>query len=331
MNLLDGRAKAAAIYPNKLIDAILDGLQIEQKKKIENVREIELLIMTSVESLHEFYDHEQWGCYMDDTSGKELDPKKVREARQKEMQTFKEMGVYEHVPRWQAKLDTEGKIVGVRWVDVDKGYEVRSRLVAQEFAGKNDRDDLFAGTPPLSATKLILSDVASCREGGPGRKRVMVLDVKRAFLYGDIEEIIYIELPPEDPMSQEGMVGRLVKAMYGTRAAPQVWQEVVKRTMRRLGFEPCVKTPCVYYHPDRDLRVCTHVDDFLCGGEREHLRWLKTELEKEFEMKSEVLGDGVDDAAVVAHGKREYCNSIYLPTYQQRNSLWINLCRYMPT
>jgi len=121
-----------------------------------------------------------------------------------------------------------GKVVGVRWVDVLKGEIVRSRLVAQEFAGNDDRDDLFAATPPLSASKYILSEVASRSDSGTNSWRIMVLDVKRAFLYGYIEEEIFIELPPEDPMYGKGYLGKLVKAMYGTRAAPQVWQKVVR-------------------------------------------------------------------------------------------------------
>ena len=47
----------------------------------------------------------------------------------------------------------------------------------------------------------------------------MVLDIKRAFLYGDIDDNIYITLPDEDPMKLKGMLGILRKAMYGTRAA----------------------------------------------------------------------------------------------------------------
>ena len=47
------------------------------------------------------------------------------------MGIFKEMGVYVYVKREIAKRDEDGKIVGVRWVDVKKGESVRSRLVAQ--------------------------------------------------------------------------------------------------------------------------------------------------------------------------------------------------------
>lgn len=65
------------------------------------------------------------------------------------MKTFFEMGVYEYVKKELAVQNKLGKVVGVRWVDVRKGPLVRSRLVAQEFAGSEDREDVFAATPPF--------------------------------------------------------------------------------------------------------------------------------------------------------------------------------------
>ena len=117
------------------------------------------------------------------------------------------------------------------------GDIVRSRLVAQEFAGGDDRDDIFAATPPLFATKLRISDAASKGDGGKGEGALMVLDVTRAFLYGDIEDSVYINLPPEDPIHGRGFVGALRKAMYGTRGAPKVWQGVVQVVMTNLAFK----------------------------------------------------------------------------------------------
>ena len=73
----------------------------------------------------------------------------------------------------------------------------------------------------------------------------MLLDFKRAFLYGDVERELYIELPDEEENKQGGQnVGRLRKAMYGTRDAPAVWQRLVKKVMTELGFEPSRTTPC---------------------------------------------------------------------------------------
>ena len=116
--------------------------------------------------------------------------------------------------------------------------------------------------------------------------------MKRAFLYGDIEDIVYVRLPEEDPMFGSGMVGRLIKAMYGTRGAPHVWQKVVRKAMTALGFEMNPIFPCVYHHKTRDMMVVTHVDDFLCSDDKEDLKWLHKSLSKEFELKAETLGTG---------------------------------------
>jgi len=201
------------------------------------------------------------------------------------------MDVYNYITREEAKKDKDGKIVGVRWVDIQKGILVRSRLVAQEFAGKDEREDIFAATPPLFATKVVISDAASRGDYGQGDRVLLILDVKRAFLYGDIEDNVYIELPPEDPYYGQGYVGGLKKAMYGTRGAPRVWQKVVKKVMTSLGFAMNPIHPCVYHHSKRDILVVTHVDDFLCSGRREDMRWLTNEISKEFEIKSEVVGN----------------------------------------
>ena len=86
----------------------------------------------------------------------------------------------------------------------------------------------------------------------------MVLDIKRAFLYGDIERDVYIELPPEDPKSGGNIVGRLLRTMYGTRDAPQGFQKFMHRILGRLGFFPechfSLRVPaqgerCVYSRP----------------------------------------------------------------------------------
>ena len=56
---------------------------------------------------------------MDDVSGVALDPELVKEAREVEMTFFRMMKVYTRVPRAMQKMKG-GKIIGVRWVDVNK-------------------------------------------------------------------------------------------------------------------------------------------------------------------------------------------------------------------
>ena len=115
------------------------------------------------------------------------------------------------------------------------------------------------------------------------------------FLYGDIEESIYITLPEEDPKSRQCYVGKLVKAMYGTQSAPLVWQKLCKRVLESLGFDSCVTSHCVDFHSKRDIRVVTHVDDFAVTGSLEELKWFEKCISKEFEVKSEILGPGINE------------------------------------
>ena len=292
VHLVGGRAAKAAEYPPDLVDAFLDALQIETAAKVYNLLKDDGKGV-GVEKLHE-KEFSDWG-YVDDVTGKELDKAQVARARKEELQIFQEMGVYEHVPRRVMEQSQSGKLVGVRWVDVLKDSGVRSRLVAQEFA-TTERDDIFAATPPLAAIKAIISKIASSGRGGAAQQKLMVLDVKRAFLYGDLAEEIYVELPDEDEKKRKGYVGRLRKAMYGTRSAPTVWQKLVRATMIELGFRPCIVAPCVYYHEEKDLLVATHVDDFICGGSDYELRWLETKLGEKFHMKAEMVGPDPGDA-----------------------------------
>ena len=80
----------------------------------------------------------------------------------------------------------------------------------------------------------------------------MVVDVKRASFHGLCTRSIYIELPAEE--SEGGKyVGKLIRALYGTRDAPLAWQTVVRSDMKELGFDECKVTNGVFTHRERDL------------------------------------------------------------------------------
>ena len=68
---------------------------------------------------------------------------------------------------------------------------VRGRLVAQEVGHGQRMDEMFAGTPSLMMVKAASTHAA---EAGPNRG-IMILDVKCAFLYGEMRRNVYIELP----------------------------------------------------------------------------------------------------------------------------------------
>ena len=137
------------------------------------------------------------------------------------------MGVYEYVSREEAENDHTGKFVKVKWVRVRKGEVVRCGPVAQELGYGERLDELFAGTPSLGSVRMALSHAMK-----RSNHKIMVMDVKCAFLYGEIRRNVYIELPHTDPRYGDGsVVGKLKKAMYGTRDAPQIWSQVVQEAM----------------------------------------------------------------------------------------------------
>ena len=79
------------------------------------------------------------------------------------------------------------------------------------------RDDLFAGTPELEAVKLIFSLVASLRGGLAPQKRIMVMDVKGAFLHAALRRKVCFNLPEEATRRRQGRDGRT--------EARDVWHE----------------------------------------------------------------------------------------------------------
>ena len=83
------------------------------------------------EALHE-EDGGWWA--VDDVTGEQLDPVRVKAARREELAYFRSMGVYEKVPIEEAAAAGQ-RPIAVRWIDINKGDKdepnYRSRLVAK--------------------------------------------------------------------------------------------------------------------------------------------------------------------------------------------------------
>ena len=118
----------------------------------------------------------------------------------------------------------------------------------------------------------------------------MIMDVKCAFLYGEMRRNVYIELPHTDPRyGDQSVVGKLKKSMYGTRDAPQIWAEHVRKTLESHGYKQSIYQPAVYYHPKKTVLIVVHVDDFLCTGDGKELEELHENLARQYELKKTIL------------------------------------------
>ena len=231
----------------------------------------------------------------DDITGIELDAGLVKAARAEEIQYYRAMGTYIKVPRAEA-LAAGIKPIDTRWVDTNKGdstrVRVRSRLVAKQFNNGKGGEDLFAATPPIEALRAILSSAVSSERD----KCLMSIDVSRAYMYAKAKGTTYIEIPPEDIETEEDKdkVGLLVRAMYGTRAAAQEWQDEFTQTLKEDGFIVGKSSPCLFWDDRRDIKVFVHGDDFLCSGSRKALEELRCTLGAKYKIKSEMIGEDMD-------------------------------------
>ncbi|KAI3757868.1 hypothetical protein L6452_05411 [Arctium lappa] len=114
------------------------------------------------------------------------------------------------------------------------------------------------------------------------------LDVKSAFLHGELKEEVYVT-QPEGFMKpgNENKVYRLVKALYGLKQAPRAWNMKLDQTLKSLDFKKCTLEQAVYTRISKNsmLLVGIYVDDLIVtGSSKEDLQKFKSQMEEKFEM-----------------------------------------------
>nr|GEU91101.1 retrovirus-related Pol polyprotein from transposon TNT 1-94 [Tanacetum cinerariifolium] len=122
------------------------------------------------------------------------------------------------------------------------------------------------------------------------RYRARLLDVKTAFLHGNLEEEIYM-LQPEGfkQKGKENLVCRLNKSLYGLKQAPRCWYKRFDSFIRGLEYNKLHTDPCAYFKRfgNNDFIILLlYVNDMLAAGpNKDRINKLKAQLAREFEMK----------------------------------------------
>jgi hypothetical protein len=148
-----------------------------------------------------------------------------------------------------------------------------------------DFDELFAPVARLESVLLLLAYAAG--QGWP----IHHMDVRSAFLKGELQEVVYVMQPPGFVVAgEETKVLRLSKALYGLRQAPRAWYAKLDTVLLVLGFHRSESEHAVYMrgggqrHQHR-LIVGVYVDDLvIMGGDLNELKQFKEELKGTFQM-----------------------------------------------
>jgi hypothetical protein len=143
--------------------------------------------------------------------------------------------------------------------------------------------DTYSPLARLTTIRVLLSLAAS------HGLLVHQMDVKTAFLNGELDEEIYMEqLAGFVANDQEGMLCKLLKSLYGLKQAPKQWHEKFDRTLTSVGFAMNEADKCVYYRygGGKGVILCLYVDDILIlGTSLDVIKETKDFLSNNFEMK----------------------------------------------
>ncbi|GJY65327.1 retrovirus-related pol polyprotein from transposon TNT 1-94 [Tanacetum coccineum] len=154
--------------------------------------------------------------------------------------------------------------IGTKWVYRNKkderGIVVRNkaRLVAQGYTQEEgiDYDEVFAPVARIEAIRLFLAYASFMGF------IVYQMDVKSAFLYGTIEEEVYVCQPPsfEDPQFPN-KVYKVEKALYGLHQAPRAWYETLSTYLLENGFRRGIINKTLFIKKDKGDIMLVQRDD----------------------------------------------------------------------
>jgi hypothetical protein len=197
-----------------------------------------------------------------------------------EMRALHEKGVYTEISHPVGITPLPSKLVlTIKRDELGHVEKYKARLVAKGFkqvAGR-DYDEVFAPTAQHVTLRVLLA-TASHKGLDIGQ-----VDVKTAFLNGDLPGDIYLKVPNE----VGGVVWKLHKALYGLKQAARAWHAKLRDAMIDHGFVPSKHEPCLFYRGEGSDRVYVmiHVDDALIVGSTVGVNKAKHDMNKMFDTK----------------------------------------------
>ncbi|GJY15075.1 putative ribonuclease H-like domain-containing protein [Tanacetum coccineum] len=219
---------------------------------------------------HKDFQHYLFACFLSQN-----EPKKISEAledeswvdaMQEELLQFKIQKVWILIDLPYGK-----KAIGTKWVYRNKkderGVVVRNkaRLVAQGHRQEEgiDYDEVFAPVARIEAIRIFLAFASYMGF------IVYQMDVKSAFLYGKIDEEVYVSQPPGfiDPKYPK-KVYKVVKALYGLHQAPRAWYATLSTFLLKNGYRRGTIDKTLFIKKDKHdiILVQVYVDDIIFGS-----------------------------------------------------------------
>ncbi|RVW98483.1 Retrovirus-related Pol polyprotein from transposon RE1 [Vitis vinifera] len=208
-------------------------------------------------------------------------------SKEEEIQALEKNGTWEI-----SELPKGKRPVGCKWIFTVKHNpdgsinRFKARLVAKGFTQSYDIDyeETFAPVAKLNSIKVLLSVAVNLDWN------LHQLDVKNAFLNGELEEEVYMKIPPSmETPENSGKVCKLRKSLYGLKQSPRAWFDRLTRVVKKHGFIQCQADYTLFMKHSKKGEMTlfiVYVDDIIItGDDEEGIGNLKKLLAREFEIK----------------------------------------------
>lgn len=213
------------------------------------------------------------------------DSREWKAAIQEELDALKENGTWILVKPEQAS-----NVVDSKWIfrikeEAGNKRRYKARLVARGFSQRRgiDYDDTFSPVVRHSSLRFLLA--LAVKSG----LNVDQMDVKTAFLNGDLSETVYMKQPDGyEEKGKEDNVCLLKRAIYGLKQSPRAWNNKLNKELLQLSFKRSKNEPCIYMRTQgkKIIILAVYVDDVLIfWNDVEVLRKVKRDLMSKFNMK----------------------------------------------
>ncbi|GJW91207.1 ribonuclease H-like domain-containing protein [Tanacetum coccineum] len=187
-----------------------------------------------------------------------------------------------NIENWKKSIESSG-FYKIKYQSSGEIDRFKARLVAQGFGQKEgiDYEETFSPVVKMVTIRCLLNIVVSM--SWP----VFQLDVNNAFLYGDLEETVYMK-PPEGYFPSGNKVFRLKKSLYGLKQAPRQWNTKLTSTLIENGFSQSKSDYSLYTKSDKGvfLALMVYVDDIIITGNNvSEIEKFKVYLKSKFMIK----------------------------------------------
>ena len=137
----------------------------------------------------------------------------------------------------------------------------------------------FAATPSSVGQKLLLY-IATKKKW-----TVCIGDVSTAFLHAPLGEGERVYVRPLPNLRKEGVVWRLMAALYSLRAAPRLFQEYMEKVLLEHGRRRFASDPQLYQHIATGALISVHADDILIAAPQDRVQEIRELMETGLKIK----------------------------------------------